>query len=118
MNAPVRFQALDACVTANKRAVKTLGLLLDGFVQQQSLGLCHGSWEKGHCNETHWGSGHGRKIPRGPSNGFDPDIGQRCPREEMKMFNALVDTDHQRSRHWWENGRIIARADQGPTVAG
>ena len=36
----------------------------------------------------------------------------------MKMFNALVDTDNQRSRHWWENGRIIARTDQDPTVAG
>ena len=48
---------------------------MDGLVQQQSLGLCHGSWEIGRCKETHWGSGHCRKVPRGPSNGFDPDIG-------------------------------------------
>ena len=30
------------------------------------------------------------------------------------MFNALVDTNHQRGNYRGENGRIIARTDQDP----
>ena len=44
----------------------------------RSLGVRHGRWEEGGCDETHWGGSHGGEIPRGPANGFDPDIGQRC----------------------------------------